>query len=102
MARYIDADDEPIDVVAVVAQQLYTWQAKHHIFHAVAVRALRSWAVLPDFWSVVVFVIPDRAQWRMQYIEQEIESYRDHLYYAGTHLLVGEKICEIQDGHGVS
>ena len=79
VARYLDADDEPVDVVVVVAQQPYTWQAKHHILHAVAVRALRSWAVLPDFRSVVVFVTPDRSQWRMQYIEQEIESYRDYL-----------------------
>lgn len=70
-----DIDGEPLDVVVVHVKQVTTWVYKQHVLHVLAVRALRSWSVA-DFRAVVVYVAPDGVQWRMQYIEQEIERYQ--------------------------
>lgn len=77
IAQYRDADDEPVAVVVIHTQQHRTWVHKHSLLHAVAVQAMRRWAITPDWRALVAFVAPDGVQWRLQYIAQEIESQRN-------------------------
>lgn len=77
IAQYTDVDDEIYDVVVVQVAHVHTWLYKQRLLHGVAVSGLRGLVDAPDFRAIVAYVSPGGEQWRMQYIEQEIESYRD-------------------------
>lgn len=77
IVQHRDIDGEVYDVLVVHVRRLKTWVYQHQLLHSIAVNALRRLTILPDFRAIVVFVAPDGVQWRMQYIEQEFESYED-------------------------
>jgi hypothetical protein len=75
IAQY-EIEGEPLDVVVVHVSQMASWLNKQHVVHALVVRALRNWTP-HGFRAVVAYVAPDGGEWRVQFVEQEIESYRD-------------------------